>query len=155
MTESKSAQVNRKKDRPLGLWLLTISDGLFSGLAPFIAVVILYQNPESQLTTLDFIITVLICGGIMASAIGASYLDNFSRFTLLTLMTIYWALLFFNSVSLIKADAVNKDNWGVVYGDLWRPIFWVGINWWYMLRRRTRELYRSGDDASARSSVSV
>ena len=72
----------------------------------------------------------------MASAIGAFYRDNFSRFTLLTLITIYWGLRFFNSVILIKADAVNLNNMGLVYGDLWRPIFWVGINWWYLMRRQ-------------------
>ncbi len=132
-----------KKDRPLGMWLLAIADGLFSGLLPLVAVVILFQNPENGQTLVSLIVMVLLCGAIFAASIGTLYRDNLSRYLLLALITIYWSLRLFNSLSAINSENVAGSQIGLVYGDLWRAPFWIGINWWYWLRKQTTVIFQS------------
>src|SRR5262245_45498206 len=118
MTENTSAQVARKQDRPFFLWVLTIADGLVCGLLPMVAILFLFHNSEAGITVLELIVIVFLSGGIMATSIGTLYRDNFSRYTLLALITIYWSFRFYNAINTINAEAVNRDNFGHVYGDL-------------------------------------
>jgi hypothetical protein len=131
-----------KKDRPFGMWLLAVSDGLFSGLMPLVLAVILYQNPESGQTLVSLIVMVLLCGGIVAASVGTLYRDNLSRYLLLALMTVYWSLRLFNSLSVISSEDVAVSHLGSVYGDLTRAPFWIGLNWWYWLRKKTVSIFQ-------------
>jgi hypothetical protein len=133
-----------KKDRPLGMWLLAIGDGLFCGVIPLVAVVILFQNPEHGQTLVSLIVIVLLCGSIVAASIGTLYRDNLSRYLLLALITVYWSLRLFNSLTAINSENVAGSQIGLVYGELWRAPFWIGINWWYWLRKQTAAIFQSG-----------
>ncbi len=133
-----------KKDRPLGMWLLAIADGLFSGVMPLVVIVVLFQNPEYGQTILSLVVMVLLCGSIVAVSIGTLYRDNLSRYLLLALITVYWSLRLFNSLAAINSENVASSQIGLVYGDLWRAPFWIGINWWYWLRKHTAKIFQPG-----------
>ncbi|HMV84288.1 MAG TPA: hypothetical protein PLD20_16510 [Blastocatellia bacterium] len=133
-----------KKDRPFGMWILAIADGLFSGALPLIFAVILFQNPEGNQSLVSLIVTVLLCGSIAAASIGTLCRDNSSRYLLLALITVYWSLRLFNGLATINSGSVAGSQIGLVYGDLWRAPFWIGLNWWYWLRKQTAVVFQQG-----------
>ena len=138
----------REIKRPLGVWILTIWDGLFAGLLPVITVLILYFNAEVQaalgMSVLDLVLSILLGIAVVIAAIGAWLGNNAARIALVILVSVHYGLLAFNNVNLATAGVLSGTAQVKSWGRAFRSVVWIGINVWYFLGKRPRAYYDRG-----------
>jgi hypothetical protein len=131
--------------RPLGVWILTIWDGVFAGLFPVGAILFLFFNAEAQavieLSTFDLVWSVLLGLSIFAAAVGAWRGSDLARRALIGLVTFHYGILGFTNFSLVASGIVPEGEQPLVLGRAIRSLIWMGINVWYFLSRRPRAFY--------------
>jgi hypothetical protein len=131
--------------RPLGVWILTIWDGVSAGLLPVIGILILFSSTEAQavvrLSTLDLVWSVFLGVSILAAAVGAWRGNDVARKALIGLVTVHYGILAFNNFSLVLSGIVPEGEQPLVLGRAIRSLVWIGINVWYFLSKRPRAFY--------------
>jgi predicted permease len=146
--ENTSVTNGSNKDgarRPLGVWILTIWDGLFAGVFPAAGAILLYLNNEAQatlgITVITMLLSVLLGLAIVVAAVGAWGGNNRARIALVALVTVHYGFLVFNNMSLASSGVFP----GTVQSKAWaralRSLIWIGINLWYFLGERPRAYY--------------
>ncbi|PEN13848.1 hypothetical protein CRI94_07235 [Longibacter salinarum] len=140
--------------RPLGVSLISTYDLLMVAILP--SALIMLQvfgaigvgRPE----TLHVFISVLLSAGIVVSASAIRRGENWARFILLALITIYYVGLAFGAPYTVDlAQYVASDDWNswLLAG---RSVFWIALHGWYFFvsadwffdPHRTRPDGRSG-----------
>lgn len=125
--------------RPLGVWILTILNSLVAGVLPLLMVVaVLGGNVAGSGTEL----TVLLLGGlgigVIGAAIGTWQRSDSARVVMLGLLALVHGLNILGSVFGLSAEGIPSTEQASIYGSIFRAIFWIGINFWYFLRPKTR-----------------
>lgn len=133
----------KRPDRPTGVLLLTIWDGIFFGIIPVLFTIfgLLRTGLESALPITIYITTVLSVL-IITTAIGTFVGNDRSRTALIYIITIYQSLQAFNSVILIASGTLPPTDLLFAIGRIFGAVFWIALHAWYFLRPATLEYYR-------------
>lgn len=129
--------------RPLGVWILTILNSLVAGVLPLLALVAALGGnaavPGTELTAM------LLAGlgiGVIGASIGTWQRSDTARVVLLGLLVLYHGLNTLGSLLGLGDPTIPDIERASIYGSIFRAIFWIGINFWYFLRPKTRAWFR-------------
>jgi hypothetical protein len=135
-----------RPERPLGVSLLTILDGLLAGFMPALAAITQIAsdaNPDQgDITLTTLCLSVGLPVTIITAAIGTFAGSDRARVALLILITLFFGLEAFRNVSLAAAGLVPEGQQFSAYGRALRAAVWIAINAWYFLRPGTVAFYR-------------
>lgn len=130
--------------RPLGVWILTIVNSLVAGVLPLLALVaVLGGNvavPGTELTAM------LLAGlgiGVIGASVGTWQGSDSARIVLLGLLVLYHGLNTLGSLLGLADQTIPATEQASIYASIFRAIFWIGINFWYFLRPKTRAWFRA------------
>jgi hypothetical protein len=143
--EHPPTDTRTKPVRPLGVWILTIYAALFAGLVPLAAAVALFLlgsmagAPGSSIASL--LLTLVLCTGIVAAAIGTWQGHNRSRQALLILITAYYVLVAVNNAFLLSDQGASQSAQLRMIGRMARGILFPAVYIWYFRRRSTLKYY--------------
>lgn len=145
MNSAWQRPTTNRVSRPVGVWLLTIFDGLVAGVIPLLTVFAVLGNGVEILPggTMTAILLAGIGIGVIGAAVGAWQGSDRARIALLALIAIFYGLNMLANFRIATADWVPQDAQVRALATLVRSIFWVAINYWYFLRPQTRAWYRA------------
>lgn len=137
---------NQRPDRPTGVVVLSILDGLAAGIAPaFSSAAYLIRSAgqaADQLSLIGLCSGVVLPIAVITAAIGAYRGSDPSRLALLFLITIHASLQVFQILSFSIAGIPQP---GPGIGSLGRGLaafLLMAVNIWYFLRPNTVAFYR-------------
>lgn len=129
--------------RPLGVWILTILNSLIAGVLPLLALVAAMGGnvavPGTEMTAM------LLAGlgiGVIGASVGTWQRSDTARIVLLGLLALYHGLNTLGSVMGLSDPTIPAAEQASIYGSIFRGIFWIGINFWYFLRPKTRAWFQ-------------
>jgi hypothetical protein len=132
----------RQKERPFGLWVLPAFDALVIGLIPLVGLLIIYQDPDAEISVVTLTFTAALRLLVIAAAYGTWAGDNTFRLILLHSVTLSSLLMIINSgewlQELIKTHDVEVFK---LIAIIYRGVIWIVINWWYLNRKKTRDYF--------------
>jgi hypothetical protein len=132
----------KKKDRPFGLWIVPAFDALAVGIIPLASLLILYQDPDREISVITLALTAALRLTIIAAAYGTWAGDNTFRLILLHSVTLASLLMIFNSSEWLQELIKTRDVEAIsLIGNIYRGIIWIVINWWYLNRKKTKEYF--------------
>lgn len=138
-------------ERPIGVWILTICDGLIAGIIPaFGSILIFFYDDELRLL-LDFsvfnaVVSVILGVAVCCSAYRAWAGDDRFMRLLLVLVTVHWGLTIFNNAAICFTDFASQlgpFQRLKLYTNIVYPGIWLIINYCYLLGSRPRAFYAS------------
>jgi len=138
MTNSAETRNGRKVAKPLGVYIITVSDFVAVGVVPLVAIMLLKGNPDVDIPFLSFLLPI----PAMVASVWAMAGDNLGRLLLLGLVTVSSLLMITNSLGLLAGGVVTGPSAIRVGGAIVRGLFWIGINWWYFNREATVAYYK-------------
>lgn len=137
----------KRPDRPLGVLLLTLWDGIFFGILPILFTVFgLLRSGLEQALPITIYITTVLSVLIITTAFGTYAGHDRSRSALIYIVTIYQSLQAFNSVILIASGTLPLADLLFAVGRIFAAVFWIALHAWYFLRPATLEFFRRPKD---------
>jgi hypothetical protein len=132
----------RKKEKPIGVHILTAFDFIAIGLIPAIATLWVGFGIEIEISLAWFAISLGLALLTMGAAVWAWTGDNPGRLLLLALVTVSSALIIFNNISILSAD--NVEGAGTIRSviNILHGLFRIAINWWYFNLKKTIDYYK-------------
>lgn len=133
----------KRPDRPLGVTILTVWDGIFFGIIPIISIVFrLVRGELSGDNPFSLYLTVFLAVLIIMVAFGTYIGNDRSRSFLIYIITIYQCLEAFNSVILLASGSIQTADSIFAVGTILIAFFWIALHVWYFLRPETLEFFR-------------
>jgi hypothetical protein len=132
----------RQKDRPFGLWALPVFDALAVGIIPLMGLLVLYQDPDVEISVVTLVLTAALRLTVIAAAYGTWAGDNTFRLVLLHSVTLSSLLMIIGSGEWLQ-EMIKTHNVEVIQliGNIYRGVIWIVINWWYLNRKKTRDFF--------------
>jgi hypothetical protein len=131
-----------RPERPIGVSVLTIWNGMVAGLFPIIMLTItLMSEGETAGTNPILCLSPLLSAAIIFTAIGAWRGHDGSRLGHIIVLVLYYGTLAFNTYATIVLGA-PRDERMLAYVRVTGYLFWVVVNTWYFLRPKTIAFYR-------------
>ena len=142
MTENNAINTDvSKPDRPLGVWLLTIYALVFLGLLPLLLSIMMLLSGSISGNAISIIFPLILCAGIVISAIGAWQGNEKARKLFLVLITINYIFIAINNYLMLNSGEVaaelQRQAWGRVIRGVIYPIGFI----WYFSKPSTKEFY--------------
>ena len=134
----------QRPDRPLGVTVLSIWDGVTYGLLPALRMGITIagnQNLE-EISFLTLCLSIGIPITIVMAAFGTFQGNDRSRISLLILLTIYFGLNSFQDVVLLISGGVTAEDQIRTSLGIIGAVIAVSVNIWYFLRPSTIAFFR-------------
>lgn len=131
--------ISQRPDRPLGVTVLSIWDGVAYGVLPAIRMGIAIagnQNLE-DISILTLCITIGLPITIVMAAFGTFQGNDRARLSLLVLLTIYYGLKSFQDVILFISGGVTAEDQVRISLGIIGAVLVVLVNIWYFLRPAT------------------
>lgn len=144
MNPSDAKEQSLRPDRPLGVTLLSIWDGVTIGVIPALRMGILIASSQNleEISILTLCVSIGLPITIVMAAMGTFQGNDRARLSLLILLTIYFGLnTFQNMVLLISGGLTPGDQVRISVGIV-GAILIVIINLWYFLRPDTITFFR-------------
>ena len=135
----------RETQRPIGVWILTIANGLFAGLFPVISALVWIASGNAAFVFGGSVTASLLalCGmAVMGAAVGAWQGSETARRVLLWSVGLYYLLTVLSNLALLALDTLPIAVESQALGAIVRAVFWVGVTVWYFRRPSTRAWYR-------------
>lgn len=131
-----------RPERPLGVTILSIWNGISLGLLPIVLQsVALTSGARAEFTPLTCL-TLLFSMGILFTALGTWRGHDPSRMGMLILLVVYHGFQSFNTSLPLFTEEVPAEARLQIYGQILRSVGWVIVNAWYFLRPSTIDFYR-------------
>jgi hypothetical protein len=133
-----------RPERPLGVSILTIWDGVALGVIPALrgGLNIATSSNQGEISMITMCLSLGLPIAILTAAIGAFKGNDRARLGLLFLLTIYFSLNIFQNVTLIIAGNLAPEEQVRSIGGIFIAIISVLINLWYFLRPNTIIYFR-------------
>jgi hypothetical protein len=149
-TAAADTYVARKPTgRPLGVWVLTLYDGLFVGLLPLLStlVVLVLQwrgqlGPETEFALVPLVVALTMEVGVVTASVGAWRGSARARDLLVALLALHFILLLLQNVPVILDGSAQGRVVASTWGRIFRIALMLAVNAWYFLGGRTRSFYR-------------
>jgi len=136
--------------RPTGVWILTLSDGLFAGVIPIVGIILVFLHEEMRqilgASAGSTLLSVLFGLAVCYAAYRAWTGDDRFRKGLLILITLHWGFIIFNNIQIAVSDVaaqLEPSQRMKLYTNMGRAAIWLAINYWYFLGSRPRAFYAS------------
>lgn len=136
------------KERPLGVWILTIYSVIFDGLVTIGAIIFLLVSGLGVISSpvlLNVAFPILLSGLIIWFAIGTWRGDDRSRKIYLILIAGYYGLIAINNLLALITGQVAEQNSQAALGRILRGVLYPALWIWYFNRRETRRFYEKGN----------
>ena len=134
----------QRPDRPLGVTILSIWDGVSVGVIPALRMgVMIASNPNlEEISILTLCVSIGLPITIVTAALGTYRGSAPARLSLLILLTIYFGLNAFQNVILLVSGGLTPEDQVRNSAGIIGAILTVGINLWYFLRPNTISFFR-------------
>jgi hypothetical protein len=116
----------RKKERPLGLWILPAFDAVALGILPLLQLLIAYSNPELEISAVILTFLAALYLTVIAAAYGAWSGDNVWRLVLLHSASLTCIVLIVGNAQGIE-DLLESPNLRILdlIGNIYRGVIWL------------------------------
>lgn len=120
------------RHRPFGITLITAYDLLMVAILPTAIVMLRVfgmmggERPE----TLHVFVTVMLAAGIVITASAVWRAENWARFVMVALITIYYVGLAVGAPYTVDVAAGAPDAWAA-WLRVGRSVFWIALHGWY------------------------
>ena len=133
-----------RPDRPVGVSILSIWDGVSVGVIPAIRMgIMIAGNPNQEdISILALCVSIGLPVTIITAALGTYRGNDLARLSLLILLTIYFGLNTFQNVILLVSGGLSPEDQVRISAGIIGAILTVGINIWYFLRPNTITYFR-------------
>jgi len=134
----------QRPDRPIGVSILSIWDGVSVGMIPALRMGIMIAGSPNleDISILTLCVSVGLPITIITAAMGTYRGNDLARMSLLILLTIYFGLNTFQNVILLVSSGLPPEDQLRISVGIVGAIITVGINIWYFLRRNTITYFR-------------
>lgn len=134
----------QRPDRPLGVTILSIWDGVSVGVIPALRMgIMIASNPNlEEISILTLCVSIGLPITIVTAALGTYRGSDPARLSLLILLTIYFGLNAFQNVILLVSGGLTLEDQVRNSAGIIGAILTVGINLWYFLRPNTISFFR-------------
>jgi len=144
---TETAPKPARPERPLGVTILTIWDGMTIGLFPLLMTTIsLTRGGDQTQVNLLTCLTLGLSSAILFTAIGAWRGHDGSRLGLILLLVIYYSTRAFSDVTILASGSLTEEKSLDAIGRLLRYAIICGVNAWYFLHPKTLQFYRYPKD---------
>ena len=132
----------RKKERPVGLWILPAFDALAIGIIPLVQLIIAFSDPELEIPVVVFTFVAALYLTVIAAAYGTWSGDNVWRLVLLHSTSVASLMMIVGNAQWIE-DLLESPNLEILdfIGNIYRGVVWLALNWWYLNRKKTKEYF--------------
>jgi hypothetical protein len=144
MNTSDAEDQPQQPDRPLGVAILSIWDGVSVGLIPALRMGIMIASNQNleDISILTLCISIGLPITIITAALGTFRGNDRARLSLLILLTIYFGLNMFQNVILLVSGGLTPEDQVRISVGFIGAILTVVINLWYFLRPNTISFFR-------------
>ena len=134
----------QRPDRPIGVSILSIWDGISVGVVPALRMgIMIARNPNQEdISILILCVSIGLPITIITAALGTYRGNDLARLSLLILLTIYFGLNTFQNVILLVSGGLPSDDQVRISVGIIGAILTAGINIWYFLRPGTITYFR-------------
>jgi hypothetical protein len=136
--------IAQRPERPLGVSLLSIWNGVTIGFIPALrfGISIARNVGQDDISILAMCLGIGLPVAIITAAIGTFRGNDRSRVALIILLTLYFSLTTFQSVTLIVTGRLTLEEQFWSYAGILSAILTLTINLWYFLRPSTIAYFR-------------
>jgi len=144
MNTLDSEDQTQRPDRPIGVSILSIWDGVSVGVIPALRMgIMIASNPNlEEISILTLCVSIGLPITIVTAAMGTYRGSDTARLSLLILLTIYFGLNAFQNVILLVSGGLTPEDQVRNSAGIIGAILTVGINLWYFLRPNTISFFR-------------
>jgi hypothetical protein len=141
---SQDVEPTPRPERPLGVTILTIWDGITAGVVPVITnmILVVQESNIDQISLVTLCLTVGIPIGIITVSLGTFLGNDRARLFLLFLLTLFHGLNSFQNVSMALGGTLSASDQLKAYASAFYSLLILGVNIWYFLRPKTIAYYR-------------
>jgi len=134
----------QRPERPLGVTLLTIWDGIAVGVIPAMrsGIIIASNSNQDQISIINLCLEIGLPVVIVTAALGTFRGDDRARLGLLILLTLYFGLNAFQNAVLLASGNLTPDDQLRSIGGILSAFITVSVNLWYFLRPQTIAYFR-------------
>jgi hypothetical protein len=132
----------KRKEKPTGVPIIAAFDFVAVGLIPLIATLWIGLDDEIGMSLTILVLALSLAVFTMIAAIWTWAGDNQGRLLLLSLVTATSVLIIINNITFIVNG--NAEGNGTIrsIGNVFRGLFWIGINWWYFNRKKVIDYFK-------------
>jgi small basic protein len=132
-----------RPERPLGVTILTMWDGLIFGVIPILGTVFgVLQTGLDRVLPITIYLSAGLSALIISAAIGTYLGNDRARSALIYILTLYQSLQAYSNVILIASGTLQPADLLFAMGRILGAVFWIALHAWYFLRPQTLEFYR-------------
>jgi hypothetical protein len=131
-------------DRPTGITLLTLYDGIMLGVRPGLwATVTFMSQPAAERPSVLAAFGVLLFSATLIIAAAAAWRgENWARYALTGLVVLHHGALALDAGLLLGVLVdVGSESWWR-WGYLLRAVLWIGLHVWYLFYSRAAAFFR-------------
>jgi len=134
----------QRPERPLGVTLLTIWDGVAVGVIPAMrsGIIIASNSNQDQSSLINLCLEIGLPIVIVTAALGTFRGNDRARLGLLILLTLNFGLNAFQNAVLLASGNLTPDDQLRSIGGILSAFITVGVNLWYFLRPQTIAYFR-------------
>jgi hypothetical protein len=132
----------KRKEKPAGVPIIATFDFVAVGLIPLIATLWIGLDNEIGMSLANLVLTLSLAVFTMIAAIWTWAGDNQGRLLLLGLVTVTSVLVIINNITFIVEGNAEGSGTIRLIGNVFRGLFWIGINWWYFNRKKVIDYYK-------------
>ncbi len=132
----------RQKERPIGLWIVPAFDAVAIGVIPLAVLLMLYQNPDVEISVITLTLTAALRLTVIGAAYGTWAGDNTARLVLMHSVTLACIMTIIGSGEWLAELIETRDVRALeMIRHMYQGAVWIGINWWYLNRQKTKEYF--------------
>lgn len=133
-----------RPERPFGVSLLTIWDGIAIGILPVFreGITLATSSSNEDISIISLCLAIGLPIAIVSAAIGTFKGNDRARLGLLILLAIYFSLNIFQNITLLIAGNLTPEEQVPNLGGIFVSIISLFINLWYFLRPSTIAYFR-------------
>jgi hypothetical protein len=127
--------------RPPGIWILTLSVGVFAGVIPFAGVLLFFFEPTARqafnMGLYQIFSSIILASGVLYACYGVWQGNAKAKRILIWLVAIHWGYIIFNNVQWIFSDelmmAIPEEQRYRPFANIVRSALWIFATFWYLL----------------------
>jgi hypothetical protein len=136
----EDSNINQLK-RPLGIWVLTLSVGIFAGVLPCLGLFLALLEPTARqglnLGPIQIFSSIILASSVLFACYGVWRGHARAKRFLILLVILHWGFIIFNNVQWILTDelmsAIPEEQRYRPFGNIVRSALWIFAVLWYLL----------------------
>ena len=142
MQEAASSTWNKRVERPLGVYFITLYDFLLVGMLPLLAFVLYLRQSSVEMSLPAIMLSVGLYVLVMAFSVWAFVGDNIARWLLLSAVTLTVVVAIIDAIFILANTDFSTGQRPNVVFFVPRSVMALAANWWYFNRQSTVAYYK-------------